>query len=777
MYPRLYSIVTALLCSIFSVSAQLSITGKVLSQTDSQPLIGASVTLLKQDSTVIMQSQTDGKGFFSINPQSISRNDVLSVSYVGYSPRNIAIFSQGTKPVNLGEIYLEESQATRLDEVTVTANKVIQKVDKYIVIPQQDEVDRASKTIDLLEQLPLPGLNVDHVLKKINVSGGNPVLMVNGKEREINYFANLDPSKILRIEYNNTPGIRYIERGNSGVINIILKESEEGGSLNAQLASAFTTGFVNGYLNGTYNYKKSQFSLMYNCGYREYDKWLANSNEKFIGGDKRYIERNQQGLNSPMYYFDNTIAADYTYMHDPNTMLVVNFNSNFCPSSGGNDGHITEVKDNVTWEYDRVQHRKANVYNPTLDVFFSKKMSNGQSIELNAVGKLSNGYSNRTLWYYYEDETSNLEIPYETDNNGWSVATEAVYGKAFKAVTTRFGVQYLHNYAENEYKAAGELSKMTKDNTYTYAEVTGKLGKVGYNIGSGVKVLNVDDYSDSRTFVRNLTTATLQYATGNHWNLRYNFSYQPSLPSLSQLSPIISQTDDITYSAGNPNLKPSEWITNAINANFQYGKFSGTLSASYQHCFNPITNPTVYDAENDIFMYTPRNGKYFYQIKTGTELSLKKLFNHLNIYVNGYYSHYQTKGSTYKHHLNNFHSNFRFQAYFGDWSFGMGQCLATQKYLSGTTISTYERMSYLYAQYKYRNFNFEAQMLCPFQKDGFKYERTRLSKVNPGYHVNWTKNNGNMFALAITYQVNFGKSFKKNRKTLYNGSYDSGQVQ
>lgn len=753
------------------------ISGKVVSASDSREIPAASVSLKDKDGNFIIQSQTDINGKFRLESSNTGKECVLTASFVGFTPNNTAIIVNESTEINLGNIFLEESQDTKLDEVTVTANKIVQKVDKYIVIPQKDEVARSSKAIELLEQIPLPGLSVDRGLSKITISGGSPVFMVNGKERDANYFSNLDPDKILRIEYNNVPGIRYIDRGNTGIINIVLKEAEEGGSITTQVASAFTTGFVNGLFHGTYNYKKSQFSLFYNCGYRNYDEWLAVSNEKFIGDDKHYIERDQKGVNSPMYYFDNTITADYTYMHDANTMLVVEFKNNICPTSGGNDGLITEIKDNVTWEYDRVQRRKSNTYNPTLDVFFSKKLSHGQSIELNAVGNISNGYSERTIWYNYADAENDISIPFRSDNDGWSIAAEAVYGKTFTNVNTRFGVQYLHNYAENEYREVEGLSKMKKDNTYVYGELSGRLGKVGYSLGSGVKVLGVNDYTDSRTFVRNLTTAGLQYATGKNWSLSYNFSYSPSLPSLSQLSPIVSQTDDITYTAGNPDLKPSEQIVNTIRANFQYNKFSGSLVARYTHHFNPITNPTVYDAENEVFIYIPRNGKYLYSAVVGTQLSYKKLFNHFNISVSGYFSRHQTKGTTYKHHLNNFYSNLSIQGFFGNWVFGLGQCLATQRYLSGTTIGSYERMSNIYAQYKYRNFYFAAMMLCPFQKDGFRYEKTRMSKVNPGHYVNWTKDNGNMVTLSVAYQVNLGKSFKKNRKTLSNGGYDNGMVQ
>lgn len=51
-----------------------------------------------------------------------------------------------------------------------------------------------------------------------------------------------------------------------------------------------------------------------------------------------------------------------------------------------------------------------------------------------------------------------------------------------------------------------------------------------------------------------------------------------------------------------------------------------------------------------------------------------------------------------------------------------------------------------------------------------------LCAVYPFRHTNWTADNGNMAILGLTWQMDFGRQFRKGEKTLNNGGYDNGMV-
>ncbi len=83
------------------------LTGKVLSGEDNTPLIGVTIVIKTKKKAV----QSDVNGNFSIDAQP---GDVLSVSYIGYAPQEIAVTQQRTLKIILA------SAASRMDEVVIT---------------------------------------------------------------------------------------------------------------------------------------------------------------------------------------------------------------------------------------------------------------------------------------------------------------------------------------------------------------------------------------------------------------------------------------------------------------------------------------------------------------------------------------------------------------------------------------------------------------------------------------------------------------------------------
>ena len=81
-----------------------------------------------------------------------------------------------------------------------------------MVLPDPKETEVAGRGLTLLDMQQLPGLEVDVARQKVTIDGGSPILQINGKEVSLNRFVNVRPEQILRIEYNNSPGILY--RGN-----------------------------------------------------------------------------------------------------------------------------------------------------------------------------------------------------------------------------------------------------------------------------------------------------------------------------------------------------------------------------------------------------------------------------------------------------------------------------------------------------------------------------------------------------------------------------------
>lgn len=745
------------------------ITGHIVDDNGKSLPFASVVITQPNDTAYIAGTATDNNGRFEI--LSNKKYVLLKASYIGYGTKMI-IVSSSRQNTDIGDVILSP-RSIKLKEVKITSSEVIEKADKYVILPDSQQVELAGRTINLLDGLNIPGLKVDRVLQSITVDNGTPIFKVNGKEQNMNKILNLNPKNIEKIEYSNFPGIRYLDRGSTGIINFILKKRADGGSLSSYAQAAFNTGFFNGGLEGSYNFKKSEFSLSYNNSLRDYNKWLANTTEKFISTD-RSVERNQMGVNSPMYYFDNSITAQYTLMPSDNSMFNVTFINDFRPAERGNDGNVSETENGtLKKEFFRYSHSTQNYYAPSLDVYYSHGIDKTQSIELNIVGNVNDSYNHHTLKYDYSDGSQYI-IEHNVDNNGWAVTAEAAYKKDFGKISTRFGTQYLHNFAKNKYLSMNEVSKMKKDNTYIYGEMNGSIGKASYNLGSGLKILYVNDYTSSKTYARNLTTASLYLPIGKKWSFRYRFNFGPILPSLSELSPVVQTVNDVEQSTGNPQLSPSEFINNRVVFRYNLKKFTMTADVSYFHYINPITSTYTFNYENSMFVSKPINGSYQDDLELNLDLGYKGLLEHINIYLDSSLDRSWSAGDGYYHTMNNFSTNLQVQFYWGQWITGCSYNLSPYKSLWGEYISWNERQANIYAQYKYRNFNFALSACNLFNKNGYKYQSRNLSNVSPSYSVNWTKNNGNMIILSVSYNINFGNRFKKAHKNLSNGGYDSG---
>ena len=107
---------------------------------------------------------------------------------------------------------------------------------------------------------------------------------------------------------------------------------------------------------------------------------------------------------------------------------------------------------------------------------------------------------------------------------------------------------------------------------------------------------------------------------------------------------------------------------------------------------------------------------------------------------------------------------------------GASFTLLPQWALYGENYSVSEMAQSIYVQYRWKSLTAMLMWHCPFNPKGYRYETEGLSTVHPYRHINWTANNGNMFVLGLTWQMDFGKQYRKGEKTLHNGGYDNGMV-
>ena len=745
-----------------------TVTGRLIDD-GSEPVAFANVALYA-DTVLIAGTVSDTNGVFAISVPAGSRRPIvyyLVASYVGYERLTVRC-SEG----DLGVLTMNPLQ---LNEVAITENRITESVDRYVVLPKPEEVQAAGRTLVLLDMLGLPGLKVDVALQRITVDGGTAILQIDGKEVPVTRLANLNAEQIKRVEYSNNPGTRYLDRGASGVINIILKDREDGGSITAHGNTALTTGFANGYLLGSYHKGKSEFALEYSLGYRNYRHDPSEDDDTYTSAARTVTRHLKEDL--PFWYITSELKAEYTYQHDDSTMFVASLSDEFYTKTLSGSGTLTQTVGGITTEQTTTHSNYQMSNMPQIDFFYTHKMPHGQKVELNVVGTHSKGTWENALTYW---SAGILPAEYATTvhGHGYALSGEGVYSKQFGKAELRTGLQYQHNLAENDYVLYDTTSSMTKDNAYLYAEMSGALGpKVGYSIGTGAKIFNVTDGTSSQRYLRNLSTARLQWRVNSQLSLTAYAQYTPILPTLGALSPVFQQTDDLEGQQGNPDLKPSEQLRAALMLRYTHPKgYYATVNTGLMHIFHPYCDYYRYDVERELFIHTYHNADRWHVPYVYAEVGVRGLWQCLNLSLDGTYYHYVSEGPEFSHTRDNFTASANAQFYWKGLAAGASFTLLPQWTLLYETYTMSEMEQTLYVQYRHKNLTAMLMWLCPFNPQGYRYETVGLSAVHPYRHVNWTVNNGNMVTLGLIWQMDFGKRFNKGQKTLQNGGYDNGMV-
>jgi hypothetical protein len=475
----------------------------------------------------------------------------------------------------------------------------------------------------------------------------------------------------------------------------------------------------------------------------------------------------------PFWYITHTLNAEYTYQHDDSTMFVASVQDDYFSKTLDANGSMTETDNGTTTNQSMQQHSYSKDNLPKLDLFYTHKMPHGQKVELNVVGEYATDRYDNTLTY-----TSGT---YATTvlGHGYALSGEGVYSKQFAKTELRTGLQYQHNFAENEYTLYGTTTSMTKDNAYLYAEVQGMIGqKVGYYVGTGAKLFNVTDGVNSQLYLRNLSTASLQWRVSQQWSLTATSQFTPTLPSLSALSPVFQQTDDVEGQQGNPNLRPSEMLSGRLMVRYidPEGWYVVALGG-VMHQFHPIVSSYAFDPSRNLFVRTQHNADLWQCLFANAEIGVQGLWNCLNLSLDATYYHYSSTGADFSHSKDNITAAASAQCYWKGFVAGANFTILPQWTLYGEDYSLSEMAQSLYVQYRWESLTATLMWHCPFNSDGYRYETEGLSAVHPYRHTNWTANNGNMLVLGLTWQMDFGKQYHKGmEKTLQNGGYDNGMV-
>ena len=775
-YYKLCVAVAMFLLQALSLNAYV-IKGTVVDESEI-PIRKAVIIGRNSANKVKVGVETDPMGQFS-SVNVMDSTLLIEISKEGHCPIYINVAGTDNEFVDLGIIRLN-TQVVNLDEVTVTAQSVIQKPDRYIIIPSSGEITQSSNGLSLLNilQYKMPGLVVNETLQSVKVDDKTPVFKINGKPSSLNQFLSLNPQEVLRIEYHDNPDVRYENRQ---IINVLLKPREDGGSVASNLSSAITTGCINGNIGANYHSKKSEWDLNYNVNWRDYDKREISSESDFIGRDEK-IARKQIGMPAEFNTLINVFNLGYTYMYNPNTVFMAQLGlATQSTKLDDNSRNIQSYKNEIM-KYTNLTHRNNDSKSPNIDLFFRKQIDNTQYLEANVYGRYSSGDYERDYINVYDDFISkDVNTTTFTANKSWRAGFELMYSKTFSYLTANLGVQEYYNSTQNEQteNVIRDCDKITQNRLSVYGQVSGRISKLRYSLSANGVYNKSDNNSYIVNAVRLKTNVNMNYPLSHYVTLNYLLMFDPSMPSISQQSSMIQTIDDISVRQGNPDLKPSEYLRNRIYIRYSIKKFTGSLWAAHSRTFDPIYYVYNYISDDsspyyDKFISRPINGNHDDLVNLELNMSVQNLFGFATFWGKLGWDNYHIKLENEHYSKNRIYTSINGNFTFGNRLVSANYEIKPRYNLSGNIFSTAERWNTITFQYNYKNWYFSATGVNLFTKRGSTIEKITISEVHPEKYIQNIRNNANMVLLGATYRFDFGKRQKKVNRTLNNDGVERG---
>ena len=779
--------------------ANTRISGVVVDDSDASPLIGATVVLEDGNARQVMGVTTDTNGRFELK-EVPKGSYILQCSYVGYEPFTMAL-KQLDKRMDLGEIRLKPA-SEMLGEVVVEGEKVIQKIDRQLVMPTEAQKKASTNGVALLQHLQLSNLSINAIEKSITTSYGEAVqLRINGVEVTQADIVAIRPEDVVRVEYHEQPGLRY--GGAAAVVDYIVRRRDSGGNVSADLTNGVTRpGFGNYQASGKYHRGKSSFSALIQWSRRDLE-WNRENEEIFYypadavspflrggrgcvsilplvcvshtpspsqEGNWKTVIHNKEVVAIPnrVKYDYLTTALNYSYTNGEKTMLNIALRNNLqdIPYSFTDRNSLLYQEDRVYEVKDRESTRTSI---PSLDIYYQLNLKNDQYLYFDVVGTYLSTSAQRT-YSMAEQGGAPVEIFSKTEGDKYSVIGEAIYERPLWGGKLTTGMKHNQATMDNVYggDAQTKVSMYTAE-TSVFAEYQSKVKKLNYTLGVGAMRTNYEQggASQEKYFFR--PTLNLSYQLGKmFW--RYNASMSGYALSLSALSDVVQNMDAYQVRRGNPDLKSSTYFTNRLSVGYRAKGMSIELSARYSYDHKPIMEETLYG--DGMFVRTYDNQLGFHRLIVQGNIQLQPIKQYLSISLNPFFNRYISQGNTYTHT----HSNWGFRGsivgMYKQWTL-MADMFTSNHELWGETINKGESIHTVALGYNKDKWAVQAMMMNPFTDD-YHQGVENLSKLAPNKQLAFSKNLTRMFLLNVSFNLDFGKQKQTARKRIDNSDTDTG---
>lgn len=679
---------------------------------------------------------------------------------------------------------IEVDTTYTLGEVTVNGMRVINKVDRQVLLPTSTMKKHSSNGYDLLSKMTLNGIITDtenQIIK--SMKGGSVQVRINDIKANQQDITALRPDEVVRVEYIDNPGVRYSDGSIDAVINFVVKRRYAGYVGGLGTMQAFTTGFNNSNAYFKYNYKKSEFCIYYNFSYRGYDERKVDSENTYFFPDGTERRRQYLGCNTDFMYTTNTVQLGYNLAEPDKYTLNVSlyYNQNNTPKYGSNQlAKETSMPD--LYLYNK---KSKKMYTPSLDIYWSMNLPKKQNITANVVGTyIGTDYNYLSSNYLFNQSPEQSmqadpvnDYSYSTTGRKYSLISEAIYTKNFEKEVFSAGGEYTVSHTDNAYKGAVNTDAvLNSNNLYLFAQLQGKLGVFNYQVGLGANYLAI--HQGNIGFNKWTLRPQLSLSTKITDNLfvRYSGRMSQLAPSLSQLTDVRNQSDELNASDGNTGLKPYTGYSNSLTVSWTRPLFNFQLYGSWYYAPDIIMTSYIPELQDDgtyLLISKPENQKSFSRKSLTAYFTLHAIRDILDISLYGDYSNYSSRGLAYSHNYDAWCWGGSANLMLGRWSVAASFYTAPKSYFA-ESMGKGENQSNLSVSYKYKDLKVGLGVLLLGYPQGYDYVGKTDSKYLQSTSHTYIKDNGNMVYFTLSYNFSHGRKYQMERKKLHNSDNDNG---
>jgi len=490
-----------------------AVRGKIVDAQSKEALEFVTVSVAKAGTTDLLKGTvTDIDGNFSIKGLD-NGNYTLSVTFIGYKDvkKNFSI-TQQARNVNLRTLTIRED-SKMLSEVQVTGQRAQMKfeIDKKVFDVDQNIAATGGSASDVLTNIP--SVEVDSE-GEVSLRGSSSVTVwINGKASGLSadnrgeILEQLPAETIQKIEVITNPSAKFSPEGTAGIINIVLKEDRKPGYYGSVQAGGDNEGGYNA--SGNINYSSGKLDAYANMGYRH--------REHEGGSESRREDPNgfldQKGENTGE---NNNIfgRAGLTWHVTRADHLSANFMGMFGDGDRNNDIHYIQSRGlgPAPDQYSRFTTSGNDMRMMNFDVGYKHDFGEEHNIDFTLSHHQWNmdGHSQyRTVrdeqtasYQYQENENRSKEWEAQLDyvnKISENHKIEAGYKGTFERENSPVSTYGDEAHAELQHSLYNRFI-YDQDIHALYATYSGRLGKLGYQVGVRGEYWKVN--SESRNYAQ-----------------------------------------------------------------------------------------------------------------------------------------------------------------------------------------------------------------------------------------------------------------------------------